>query len=200
MAKSNTFMDVFNQMYGSGTTAGNQQIQSGQGSTLSGTGPHDPYANMFGNLDPNIIKQLLGQITIGLSPEEKEELDRLTLEHSQEVRKHKLDAFKKVAPEMRQFVINALTWHEELSRINDAPVGKSQRLTELETKSRGGLNNHNHNWYPNSTWNTGTKNQAMVSLSSFVGIPEGLTVDDLKQAHIEATLEEEMLNGEEEKT
>lgn len=202
--KGLSFSDMLDQFYGSSAGSSNPQLGQGQGSTLGGAGSagatSDPYAGMFGNLDPAILKQLIGGITIGLTAEEKEEFDRLTVEHKHEIRKHKMEAFKKIAPEMRQFVINALTWNDELGNINNTPVDKSQRLTELEVKSRGGFNSHSHTYNPANAWYPGTRSEASISLSSFVGIPEGLTVEDLKQAHIEATLEEEMLNGEEEKS
>ena len=210
--KNNWFNDITDLLYGNSSGHNGTAVQ-GQTTTgsaaIATTQSSDPYANIFNNgygasLTPAQLQQMLSSMTIGLTSEEKEELDRLTIEHGHEIKKQKLNAFKKINPALRQFVINAITWRESLTEINSVHVDKSQRLQELEQKRQ------QHNWYTSaggsfhqqsgksSLWTPSFDPSHMDGMLRMVGIPEGITIQDLMEAHVEATLEEEMLNGEEE--
>jgi hypothetical protein len=130
----------------------------------------------------------LGGFTVGLTQDEQKEFESLKKDWEIEKKVARIAEFKKIASEMRQFVINALMWYEQVQTINDAQAPQSARLQELINKEAAGkmytLNGGNI-----ATWTNGPY--------QMLPLPEGLTVEDLKNAHIEQTLEEEMLNEEE---
>lgn len=140
------------------------------------------------------LQQWLQQLSVGgLTPEEKVEFDKLTEEYKANLKQSKLTAFKKLPTELRQFVVNFFTWQESINLINAIMVDKSERLKELEQKNDyGRLFLQQVGLYVGSTYTTTGLSQILFQ----IGIPEDLTAEELKQAHIEASMEEEMLNGE----
>lgn len=145
-------------------------------------------------------QQMLQQMSIsGLTSEEKVEFDKLTEEYKQEIKTAKITAFKKLPTELRQFVINFFTWQEAVDTISNVSPSKSDRLKELDAKNEygrlfgqgfgQGLGQYIGGW-PSYT------HTASGIISVGLRLPEGLTIEDVKQAHIEASMEEEMLNGE----
>lgn len=142
-----------------------------------------------------------GSITIGpgttypgfptitaLTKEEQEELNNLKVEHSQEIKRARLVGFMKLPTEVRQLVINMYTWEEYVCNSNSINVGKSERLKELEMREE------QLRWLSHG----GVYLQHQATSYQFAyhrfPLPEGLTLEDLKAAHIEASLEEEVLN------
>lgn len=147
------------------------------------------------SLSAQDISQILQGITIGLSKEEQVELSQLQAEYTTEIKKNKLAVFKKLPADLRQFVANALAWREHTEEINLVSVEKSERLKQLEGKNAyGGMFGHGSataQWYKHSTSSHIDGVDAMIAS---IQLPFGITSDELKQAHMEATLEEEMLN------
>lgn len=129
----------------------------------------------------------MNTFNLGLSKEETEEMNRLKVEYTYEGKKAKILAFKQLAPEMRQFVISALTWQESLKQINSIAPAKSIRLIELENKNNAGQS-------LSTTWSTSATDM-FGSVFATIYLPNSITAEDLKQAHLEVTLEEEVLNG-----
>lgn len=121
----------------------------------------------------------------GLSKEEREELNALKEYREEELKSKKIAEFKKLPAELRQFITNALTWKKESDRIGQLNLNKLAREIELETKEVSG---------GNLSWANGTITMA----SSFYDptTPDGLSFEDIEQAHIDATLEEQVLNNE----
>ncbi len=202
---------LLEQIYSSNsTTAGSTQAigATGQaGSTLGGAGGLQQQLNtagqaMFGGvLTQQQISQMLQNYAIGLSPEEQKELEQLQTEYAAEIKACKLAIFKKLPAELRQFVVNALYWRECTQEINGVVVDKSERLKELENKNsyKHMFGGPSYGMRINNNWYGGGVDQSMMdSLSRFIGIPEGITAEELKQAHVETTLEEEILNGKKE--
>lgn len=153
-----------------------------------------PYIIPNQHLTIQQLQQMLQPMSIsGLTPEEKVEFDKLTEEHKQEIKVAKVTAFKKLPTELRQFVINFFSWQEAVSSISAVNPDKSDRLKELEIKNEyGRLFSQQLGQYIGS-W-TGTATSGIISVG--LQLPDGLTIEDIKQAHIEASMEEEMLNGE----
>lgn len=180
-----------------GTTTGGAQIATGQGSTSGQS------SGLFGSLTPQQISQMLQGFGVPLDKEEQDEYDRLNLEHQAEIKKQKIAVFKKCSPDLRQFIVNFFTWKEVTQEINQVVVAKPERLEQLETKKKNNMfGSSKSHWHQSSFGTTGSKaswDPGMTeSLLSQMGLPEGMTPEELKQAHIEATLEEEMLNVNEE--
>ena len=128
---------------------------------------------------------------IPLSKEEQVELDSLKRDWEIEKKNIKLAEFKKVPSELRQFVINALTWQESLKAVNEIVVPQSNRLIELTNKDNAGKYLTGQ-----GIWTAGgvTYSAQSWNIVSINPIPDGITGEELKNAHIEQTLEEEMLN------
>ncbi len=155
----------------------------------------DQLAQMIssGIISPADLSRILSGLE-GLTPEESQELSRLKEEHVVKVKIAKLNVFKKLAPEMRQFVLNAFGWRRHLDVIQQTTADKDQRLVDLETKS-----NHGRLFTQDSTsfqrWPAGIDPRMFDDINRMITLPDGITEQDLEQAHLEATLEEEMLNG-----
>ena len=126
---------------------------------------------------------------MGLTPEEAKELENLNKEQTIENKTLKLSEFKNMPPELRQFVINASFWTDMVKKINETKAPQSDRQKELIQKES-----------ISKMFSGSLSVQAVGYMNVFatLPLPEGLTVDDLRQAHLEQTLEEEMLNGKEE--
>lgn len=138
---------------------------------------------------------IFGALSLGLSKEEQEEMNLLKIERTHDTKKAKLLAFKKLVPEMRQFVMNALMWQVSLKEINNTTANKSNRLLELENKDSMGRFHTQATWYVTSS---PVHIDMFGYIFSTMGLSDDITTEDLKQAHLEATLEEEMLDGEKE--
>jgi hypothetical protein len=118
------------------------------------------------------------------SKEEENELASLEIEHKKSIKIEKLNIFKKLSSENRQFVINNIIWNETLSRMNSVALEPSERLKSLRNRTL--------------STDAVTLNYAhSVNKINFAQslLPDDMEFEDLKQAHLEASLEEEMLDG-----
>lgn len=137
-----------------------------------------------------------------LSNEEQKEYQRLEKEHEEEVKSAKLAYFKALPPEFRQTIINILQWETVAKEINHIEPPKSERLRELEGRARrtnpfaGYGHSYSKQFYPSG----GSPLQdALDNLGRHhypTNMPNGLTLEQLEEAHLEATIEEELLKNE----
>lgn len=119
-----------------------------------------------------------------LTPEENKELLRLREELKLETQKLKLEQFKKINPELRQFVVNMMYWEDHVKDMNTIEVPKSERMKELEQKDQAG-----------KMFFGGPISSIDFSMFGSLRIPENISKEELKQAHLDACLEEEMIDG-----
>lgn len=170
------------------TTAGNPNALVGQGQQTAGNTVY--IGNGSGQISQaqwGTLQQALAAF-IGLNQAEQDEMKRLKEDHEIKSKGVKLAEFKKLHKDLRQFVINAFSWQESIEAINESGAEKDPRLVELETKDA-----NSKMYTQGSTWSIG----GAFDLSNYFAVmplPKGLTKDELKAAHVEATLEEEMLN------
>jgi hypothetical protein len=179
---------------GPSTTQGN--AGTAQVSTTSGTTFTLPTSG--GSTSGNIlISTGNGTITTthvvcgpSLTQEEEKELKELREQHEINTKAAKIAEFKKLPAELRQYVINILTWNEEAGRIGKVNAERSARHHELEQKEAqsGKLNvSLGMSWMNHSG--------ASIRIEGATPDVDGLSYEDLKRAHMEGTLEEQMLEN-----
>lgn len=181
----------------SGTTIDPRALGQQQGSSAGGLS-HSQLGQLFGSglISPSQLQGILASLQ-PLTPTEQAELEQLKVDYANQIKSAKLAAFKRLHSDMRQFVINAISWNENLKEINDAGnVPKSERHAELEQKAQSGrfLGPGQYVGSPSYSPNMTMDFSQFIKL---INLPDGITADELKQSHLEATLEEEMLNGQE---
>lgn len=123
------------------------------------------------------------QFPTPLSDAELKELNILKEQHATESKAVKKQKFRELHPELRQMVIAMLLWQEKCLEISVSESTKTDRMKELEAR----------HMTLSSQWFTSTVGPYVTAPP----IPHGLTVQDLQEAHTEATLEEEILSCEE---
>lgn len=138
------------------------------------------------------IQTLLQGLSTGITKEEKEELERLRLENKADTKKAKIDVFKRLPADFRQHIINMYIWHEVFVEMNSTKTPKSQRQIDLENKENFGTLGPGI-----STYLGGQLSVSIHDSLDFIPypahLPESITLDDLKQAHLDASMEEEIL-------
>lgn len=123
----------------------------------------------------------------GLTADEYEELRELDREYEITKKKSKLEFFKTINSELRQFIINSFEAETTLNDMNNHSVNRSPRHVELEMRQGPTLKTY----YNQSNYH----NTASYGLTGkWLSLPEGITLEELKIAHVEASLEEEMLD------
>lgn len=174
----------------------NQLAAAGQAINPFIGGAQQVQHNKFGGLSAQQVQGILTTFST-LSPEEKAELENLKKEYEISVKVAKLDEFKKLPTELRQFIINVISWKEAKEKIEAAHPDKPDRLKELENKENNSnlmtqfghsINIGQNQWYSSHT------SSVNLDFMELLPIPEGVTAEELKEAHVEATLEEEMLD------
>lgn len=177
-----------------GTTIDPNALTTQSGVTLSGS----QLGQLFGSglISPAQLQGILSGIQ-PLSKEEQDELAQLESDYKNQVKSAKLSTFKKLHSEMRQFVINCVSWSEDLKRIeNSGNIPKSERYNELEYKKS------NSNLLSQSSFagisTSINLNDHFISTFGLIGLPKDVSIDELKRAHLEATLEEEILDEQKE--
>ena len=148
------------------------------------------------SLSSSQIAQALAGLTVGLSKEEQTSLDQLRKEHQASVKHAKLGTFKKLPAEIRQQVVNAYEWKTCFDNMNATTVVKDPKLEALEKKEEL------HSMFSHSGYKRQSSSIAIdptaypgIFFGINMGLPQGVTLEDLKQAHMEASLEEEMLGN-----
>jgi hypothetical protein len=123
-----------------------------------------------------------------LTLQEKEELNILRDQHKEQSRVAKLDEFKKLPAALRQHVINVLVWQEVKQKIESCELEKSDRLKDLEMRdSMSTLNGFG---------SVSSGLQLDPNWPMAPTLPKDISAEDLKSAHSDASLEEEMLSNE----
>lgn len=180
---------------------GSEQLKQKQGvttTTTTGTGVAQQKVNPFTGSGQvlttsdyeKMLRDLLSIYVPPISKEEGEELERLKVEYEADNKLAKLKAFKALSSELRQFVINSHEWESARTSINNTEAEKSERYKELLAKRTTGLGGPYH-----SGVTVGMDPSSMFYPSiGPVALPNGISLQDLKNAHIEASLEEEVLN------
>lgn len=163
-------------------SCGNSQC-SGCGTATSAAGS--------GAYIPSMLGQWVGNTTIHsgvwspqLSPEEQKELETLEAEYQINLKAAKLAEFKKLPKELRQWVIDYITWQKVFSQVDQASVQKTQRQIDLENKKNNG--------YLSIKGNPWAQQGYVFNLP----MPAGLSNEDIEQAHLEASLEEQIIDSE----
>ena len=124
------------------------------------------------------------------SPEEVLELESLRTEHAQKIKAAKIERFKKVPGRIRQQVIDRAIWAEERTAINNVgAIDKDPRLVQLENKKRLSQGFSSGSSYGGNI----PIDLSGVDFDTFAIWPEGLSLEDMKMAHLDATAEEELL-------
>lgn len=119
-----------------------------------------------------------GSMTITtLTKEEQEELSRLEAERLVETKRLRLEAFKSLHPDLRQVVVDCIMWQEHRNNISELVAVVSPR--ELDLKRRSFLTSVNA---AGDGWRGFNNNL----------LPEGLTIEDLIQAHADKVIEEKI--------
>jgi hypothetical protein len=128
------------------------------------------------------MQAYIDSLTAGMTKEELAEYEELKKVHNEKIKLAKITEFKKLPPELRQFIINAIAWHNAVETINNVAPEKDPRFKELEDKDQ-------------------RMKSGMISIDSLyytgfntLSLPKGISNEDLKHAHLEATLEEQVLN------
>ena len=129
-----------------------------------------------------------GAVGQPLTPDEIAELNILREQHATETKALKKQKFRELHPELRQMVIAMLVWGDKCTEIGNADASRSDRMKELESK-RSNLSGF-----------TGQNYGYTIPFNLPFSIPTGLTRQDLEEAHVEATIEEELLSYEEPKS
>lgn len=139
---------------------------------------------------PGLYPASPGQLTtttlsVGLSQEEQEELANLSKDYQNQVKAAKLEMFKKTPSEIRQIAINIYEWQALLDNMKGITVTKDAKLIALELKEK------QYKSYNRMTSISITKSELLR-----ISLPEGISLEELKLAHMEASLEEEMIYNE----
>ena len=143
--------------------------------------------------DLDQLRKMLG-LKDPLTVEETQELKDIKEQHAIDLKTLKINMFKKQSSELRQHVINSFLWQETVNEINIASIPNSDRVNELEAKSK----NQSYPYSTNAIGNLSINIQDSTGFIRFgaqATLPDGITIQELRQAHLEATLEEEILNG-----
>jgi hypothetical protein len=120
-----------------------------------------------------------------LSKEETRELTLLTEEHLLKTKLLKIEYFKKVPSEVRQEILNIITWQQYKKDISQIESEKTDRHKALESKK----NSSNIFISGGTAWFS-----ASYDIYSIL-LPDGITLSELKQAHIDSLMEEQVLDG-----
>lgn len=134
-----------------------------------------------------------------LTPEEEVELKDLEVEHRIATKKAKLDHFKQMPREFRQSIINVLIWEEAVEEINAINPLVPERMRQLQSTKQ--LHGGYYGSGLGSTFGPGLGHHSSSSMwpPSFVKtktmLPEGITKEELMEAHMDASLEEELQSG-----
>lgn len=123
--------------------------------------------------------------------QENEELKGLYEEREQETKRLKLEKFKKLPPELRQAVADAIQWSKAVQEINATEAPITDRERELQVIPAG--------YFSHQAVFSGFAGINSTPAGWFV-LPNGITKDDLLKAHSDATLEETLKENSDEQT
>lgn len=147
-----------------------------------------PKADIMSVQHPSTFPSMMGTMTgfsFGdpLSKEENNELAGLVEHYNLDKKLLKIEAFKKLPFLVRQNAINLLIWQQYKKEISKLEPEKTARHIALEQKKNSGLIS-----ITGSIWGSGYNLHVEI-------LPDGITQEELEQAHVDASLEEQVLNG-----
>lgn len=163
---------------------------------------HDPNGDLIlrnpdGSVSRLVFDATTGQLTasnqafghFGITKEEQEELENLRKDHRAEVKRAKLSLFKGLSAQLRQSIIDKYEMKDCFSKMDKVSVQPSSRHSELDMKeslSRMGMYGHSNMW---------AKSEAYEERFA-MSLPQGISIEDLKNAHMEASIEESLVSNE----
>jgi hypothetical protein len=132
-----------------------------------------------------------------LSIEERKRLEFLEEERRQQNKFLRLQKFKELSGDLRQSILDSLVMREQINNINTTHAEMSQEELSLREKE------YKHQKAQCSSWmmdfgNTPSDDDLLTVHSTPFNIElnntwSGITLDDLKQAHLDATMDETVL-------
>lgn len=192
------------------------QIEQRMYGTPIGTQVQDVNGNIYVNTGNGIAQVGIGSITNTTTTapvvqpytaEDAKELERLEADRQMEIKRTRLEKFKKVPAAIRQQIVDEIVWHRNVNDISNTDVTKSERQQELERKQM--MNNPfagGNPWNPfgagglSSQWlrtdHTHGLLDTLQQYPAFIrrfAMPAGLTEEDILQAHNDACAEEALL-------
>jgi hypothetical protein len=123
-----------------------------------------------------------------LTQEEQAKLAQLKQEQQLETKALKKQKFRETHPHLREMIIALLAWQQICQEISSTEAPKSQEQINLENKEINSKSFSLMGMPVTAGWN---------GQFPLVTPPEGLTADDLKEAHADAAFEEEILDTKE---
>lgn len=124
-----------------------------------------------------------GALTVTtMSDEERKELEQLRKDHEIETKNAKLNIFKALPPDVRQRTLDIFEWVNCRQAMDATTIPQSQRLAHLSMKEslsgsltlRAYMGTGAVHWYPSA------------GMQTEPSLPDGITLEDLKKAHMEA--------------
>jgi hypothetical protein len=168
---------------GAGSSGGTIVTTTGAGAAFGGTN---------GTYVSGTLQQMLTQMMTPMSKQEADELENLKKDHEVKLKLAKLATFKTLPSEIRQLVVNAYEWKTCYDKMNTTDIAKDPRLQELEAKETQAKG-----WIGTTGTITFTSpSMWQPYMFTTIDLPAGVTLEDIKKAHMEATLEEEMIKSE----
>lgn len=161
----------------------------------------DPRSGITYPLDPNGVPNF-GQpfppgmqfqthaFSFHLSVDERSELIDLEREAEAVLKKGKLDIFKSLPAALRQTIVDTLLWDNAVNKMNGLQYMPSERLRELRHRDDMATTSR-FSGYP--SMHNGTSHfPGMKVKNEKFELPNGISADELIQAHLEASVEEEL--------
>lgn len=149
---------------------------------------------------PGSLSSTLAGLPPPLTPAEQQELESLRADYRRDIKLAKLNIFKALPSTIRQSVIDAFEWENARHQMNTASLSvQNPRLKELEDRDSfgrifGGQSHSSYfRQYMGSPYQTLDTANNIAAFSGFI-LPEGISLEDLKITHIEATMEESIQN------
>lgn len=186
-----------------------QQLSAQLNNNSSNSDPAEELKKMLESMqsalwDSSVIQDQITTTTIGsslqpgppLTAAEEKELKDLEVQRVLDHKRAKLDYFKKLPKEFRQQVINRFMWDDAVKDMDNIPLLKSDREAELETKRALSGNPFIGSFRP--SFGGGISSLGYDNFMPVMGsppLPVGITKEDLLQAHLDASLEEEISEG-----
>ena len=130
-----------------------------------------------------------------LTPEEMKEFAKLEEQHTANTKLLKLEKFKELPATLRQHVVNSILWQRAVEAINTIeaePV--NERHKELTAKNPWNIKMTSIAQMLQTI--NRTNGNSLDPMQADIRLPDGITGEDLINAHNEATLEESLLEKE----
>ena len=131
-----------------------------------------------------------------LTHEEKLRLGALQEERRRLTKEAKLNKFKELSGEMRQNIIDSLCLREQVEAINRASADTTKEEENLTEKHYRHIRYRRNSWMMMDFHNNNDEVLTIHSTPFNIELNSGwcgMTLEDLKRAHLDATMDEEVL-------